>query len=170
MNSKKILILSVLLVVGLLQFSCVGTFYVVRHAEKLNSTDDTPLSAAGLLRAQTLADSLIGKGIDTIFASTKLRTQQTARPLANRLNKTITIYGLDTIDNFTRRIQKIKKSVLVVSHSNLIPGIVQTLSGQNVPPILETDFDNLYIIKIKKSWTGQVTRNLVIARYGVATP
>jgi broad specificity phosphatase PhoE len=173
LNKKKMkqryILQIVLVLVAVFQYACVGTFYVVRHAEKLNDTPDSPLSAQGFQRAATLADSLFAKGIDTIFVSTRQRTQQTARPLALRLNKQMKIYGLDTVASFSVRIKNIKKSVLIVSHTNFIPDIVQTISGQTVPAIVETDFDNMYKITVKRNWMGQTTRSLVIGRYGVVS-
>jgi broad specificity phosphatase PhoE len=170
MKTKTLLKSAILLLFTFGICSCTGTFYIVRHAEKLNSSDDTPLSSAGLQRAETLADSLITKGVDSIFASTRLRTQQTARPLALRLNKQVKIYGLDSVASFTHKIKKLKKTVLIVSHTNFIPQIVNILSGQTIDPIAESDYDNFYKVTIRRSWHGQISKSFKPGTYGILTP
>jgi broad specificity phosphatase PhoE len=157
------------LLISLAFSACTGTFYVVRHGDRLNNTDTTSLSNDGFARANTLRDTLLNKGIDSIFVSTKKRTQQTAQPLAIALKKQMRIYNRDTLESFVRTISKIKREVLVVSHSEQIQTVVNILSGQTVPEVNGTDFDNMYIIKIKINWLGQVSKSLVVTRYGVVT-
>ena len=130
--------------------ACTGTFYVVRHADRLNDSADTPLSDLGLERARVLRDTLLNKGIDSIFVSTKLRTQQTGQPLATALRKTLQIYNSDTLVSFINRISKIKKSILVVSHSEQIPLVIRGLCSQEIELIGSGDFDNMYVVTIKK--------------------
>jgi broad specificity phosphatase PhoE len=149
--------------------SCTTYYYVVRHAEKLNTTSNTPLSPTGFQRADALRDSLNGKGIDSIFVSTFLRTQQTAGPLATALQLTPVIHSPDTTAGLITRLKKIHgKDVLVVSHSDKVPLIVEGLSGQSVPAIAENDFDNLYIIRVKKCMGTR--RTLWHKTYGAPTP
>ncbi|RME04013.1 MAG: phosphoglycerate mutase, partial [Bacteroidetes bacterium] len=99
--------------------SCTSNYYFVRHAERANNTPDTPLSLEGQQRALALRDSLKDKGIDHIFATIYLRTQQTAIPLSEEIGIPLTIYHPDTTQQFVNRLKKIrKKDVLVVGHSN----------------------------------------------------
>ncbi len=150
--------------------ACTTKYYIVRHAERLNNSADSPLSTAGNARANILRDSLSGKGIGSIFASTFQRTQQTAQPLATALNLGLTLYKPDTTAGLVARLNKIRgKSVLVVGHSNTVPDLVLGLSGQSVAPIPETDFDNLYIVKISRGW-GSTRRTLVHTTYGPPSP
>jgi phosphohistidine phosphatase SixA len=149
--------------------SCVTHYYVVRHADRLNNTANSPLSEAGFARARALRDTLSTKSIDSIFASTFLRTQQTAEPTATALGKTVIIYSTDTTTGLINRLKKIVgKNVLVVGHSNTVPVIVQGLSDQAVAPIAEDDFDNLYIIKVRK-WMG-IKKWLTQTTYGKPSP
>jgi len=150
--------------------SCTTTYYyVVRHAERQDNSVGSPLSSIGLKRADILRDSLVGKGIDSIFASTFIRTRQTAEPMANALGKSLRIYSPDTTNYLITALKKIKrKKILVVGHSDKVPEIVKGLSGQTVPAIAPDDFDNLYIIKLKKG-LGHSSRMWHIT-YGPPSP
>lgn len=148
--------------------ACTTYYYVVRHAEKADNSANPPLSVAGQQRARDLRDSLAGKGIDSIFTSTFIRTRQTAEPLATLLNKTVRVHG-GTPDELVADLKAIKnKAVLVVGHSNTVPVIVNGLSGQTIPVIDENDFDNMYIIRVKKGLGTQ--RSLRHITYGATSP
>ncbi|MFQ5446140.1 MAG: histidine phosphatase family protein, partial [Saprospiraceae bacterium] len=113
--------------------SCTTTYYFVRHAERLDSSADSPLSAAGNIRAQILKDSLLNKGIDSIFATPYLRTQQTVQPLAGALGEPVTIYGTDTTAMFVQALKKVRgKELLVAGHSNTVPEMVLYMTGDTV--------------------------------------
>jgi broad specificity phosphatase PhoE len=69
------------------------TVLFVRHADidmAMSADDNTPLNARGRQRAELLADFLqdidVVAGVNAIYASDKRRTQETAAPLAKRLN------------------------------------------------------------------------------------
>ena len=149
--------------------ACTTKYYLVRHAERLNDSNDSPLSPIGHARANTLRDTLANKGIDQIFASTFERTQQTGQPLATALGMAVTVYRPDTTAGLVARLKKIRgKSVLVVGHSNTVPDLVQGLCGETVA-IPDDDFDNLFIVTIRRAW-GRTTTNLVKTTYGPASP
>lgn len=151
--------------------SCTTThYYLVRHAERLDNSSDSPLSDIGHSRANALREALITKGIDTLLASTRIRTQQTAQPLATALGKALTIYSPDTTAGLIQRLQQIKrKQVLVVGHSNTIPEIVKGLSGQAVQ-IADNDFDNLFIVTRRRFCWGRTTSKLGQTVYGATSP
>lgn len=128
--------------------SCNTTIYLVRHAEKADTTRDSPLSQKGEERAATLRDLLKSKGIDSIYTTAYQRTRQTAKPLAEALGISIITYKPDTI--FSEQLKALKgKKVVVVGHSNTIPEIINYIAGEKVS-IAEDDFDNLYIIRINR--------------------
>ncbi|MFN2457863.1 MAG: phosphoglycerate mutase family protein [Chitinophagaceae bacterium] len=142
---------------------------MVRHADRLDDSGNSPLSEVGFVRAGTLRDSLIGKRIDYLFASTFLRTQQTANPLAESLNKPVQIYNKDTTNKLIAALQRINgKKVLIVGHSDNVPAIVLGLSGQSVPVIGHDEFDNLYVIRIRKFITA--SKRLWHKTYGIPSP
>lgn len=152
--------------------ACTTTtyYYVVRHAEKRNVTDTSTLTLPGTKRAQALKDLLINKNIDFIFASVYVRTQLTAQPLADALNKPIELYSPDTTINFAKRLNHFSSSHnLIVGHSNNIAIIVKELSGADIAPIADNDFDNIYTIKVVKA-LRHTTRSLVPGTYGAPSP
>src|SRR6266852_161033 len=65
----------------------VTTVILIRHAEKNvePNNSDPDLSSAGQTRAQELARMFGDAGINTIYATQYKRTQQTLKPLADRL-------------------------------------------------------------------------------------
>ena len=60
--------------------------FLVRHADRLDWSEDTRLSKAGEERARRLAALLKDAGITTIYTTEFQRTQKTAEPLAQILN------------------------------------------------------------------------------------
>lgn len=143
------------------------TIYVVRHAEKQTSDFDTPLSSVGEQRAQALAEELAGGGVQRIYATARRRTQQTVRPLAERLKLDVVVLEPNAIDSLVQRIKAEErgKVVLVAGHNNTVPSIVQGLSGQAVDPIPESVFDRLYRVELPKEGPAVVT----VLRYGLPT-
>ncbi len=148
--------------------SCSASFYLVRHAEKGSGTDPQ-LTAAGLARAEALRDSLSSKDITRIFVTNYQRTQQTAEPLSVELGiEPIMIYANQT-DQLVQQLKAINNAnVLVVGHSNTIPVIIDSLmrSSQGVT-ISETDFDNLFKVKISRGTS--VVRRFSRTNYGQPT-
>lgn len=133
------------------------------------NASDPALTDIGMQRANDLNAYFGNKKPDSIFISKYLRTQQTAAPTAAAATITpVVVIQTDTngINAFVKRIYNInKKKVLIVGHSNTVPRIVKGLSGQTINPINETDYDNLYIIKIKR-----FNRQLTQTTYGAVSP
>ena len=84
------------------------TVTFVRHAESQANADgiiDTKVPGphlsdpVGVAQAQAIADVLALNGYDGIWASDMIRTQETAQPLADLLDKSISVRsGLHEID------------------------------------------------------------------------
>ena len=148
------------------------TVFLVRHAEKGGdpSERDPVLSDAGVARAATLADMLREVGISTIYSTPFIRTQETARPLADRLGLEITsIQPTRThIQDLavTLREQHGGETVLVVGHSNTIPGIVNALGAGPYENLTEEEYDDLFVVTLEADGTASVLR----LHYGVRTP
>ncbi len=147
--------------------SCSTTYYyVVRHAEKLNSTDDSPLNAAGFQRAQILADTLSTKHINRIFVSDKQRTQQTAAPTATLFSVTPVIIPVTNTNQLITDLKAISgKNVLVVRHSNEIHLIVNALSPSDTIAPIPDEFNNLFVVK-RRVFLWQKDIDLRRLKYG----
>jgi len=137
------------------------TVIFVRHADTdaamAGSDDDPPLNARGRARAELLADFLedvdVVASVNAIYVSDKRRTQETAAPLAKRLNLDVQIADhLDT-DGFMDHVQREHSGeiVLIVSHSNTIAPLIDELHGsKRLPPFGAEDFGELYIVTIPR--------------------
>jgi len=151
----KIILLFTIICLGLL--SCSRTVYVVRHAEKVASTDsaakmmtnDPPLSEAGKVRAIVLKDELDNKHIRHIYSTKTIRTMSTTGPLSQAIKVNIDPYS--NIDSLVNLIKSIKGNVLVVGHSNTVDDIVNKLCGQTkiAADLKDAEYDNLFIVKFR---------------------
>ncbi len=128
--------------------------FVVRHAERadggaaaMQKQTDPPLSPAGFARAEKLSAMLAEAGIKAIYATEFQRTGQTAASLAKKLGLTIHRYSSRDNAVLIQEMQKeySEKIVLIVGHSNTVPGILKALGGPDLT-LGEDEFDNLFII------------------------
>ena len=124
---------------------------VVRHAERADAgmaaqETDPALSAAGTARAARLDTTLADAGIKAIYATQYRRTQDTAKPLASRLNIGIEQTPLSN-EALIRRLKSEHANdvVLMVGHSNTIPAIIRALGGPDVM-VDDSDFGNIFFI------------------------
>ena len=156
----------VLLVLLLVLASCSSThYYVVRHGEKLNQTDNSPLNEAGLRRAEILADALSDKNISRIYVSDKQRTQQTAAPTAALFNVDPIIIPKAETDQLIAELKEVNgKNVLVVRHAEEIHFIVNALSPSDTIAPIPDEFDNLFVITNRR-FLGQRTSYLERRKY-----
>src|SRR6266481_4067169 len=71
----------------------VTTVILIRHAEKVidPNNPDVDLSPAGQERAQELVRMFADSGINAIYATQYKRTQETVKPLADRLGLPVTM-------------------------------------------------------------------------------
>ena len=119
--------------------------YLVRHAEKLVTTDKNPeLTKAGVIRAKQLAEFLVDKNISKIFSTDYKRTIQTAAPLAKQLNLKIHSYDPRQLKTFSEAALKESGNLLIVGHSNTTPMLVHLLGGNAHGAIDESEYDRLY--------------------------
>jgi broad specificity phosphatase PhoE len=137
----------------------VNTIFLVRHAEKTSGSADPGLSAAGLKRADCLANTLKDAGIKNIYVTEAKRTQQTADPLAKRLKLKPTVMKAEDSANLVRKLVYAGNgNTLVVGHSDTLPVIVARMKGGTVPPIGENEYDRLIAVTtMEGSATPMVT-------------
>ncbi len=143
--------------------------FVVRHAEKANATDPDPsLSDAGRERADALASALRVAGVSAVLVTPRVRTRETAAPLAVAMHLTAQVvpFGASTAEHAGLVAKAVREqrggAVLVVGHSNTVPAIIAALGGPTMPDLCDAAYANLFIVRIPAS--GPVT--LVRARFG----
>jgi len=134
---------------------CGVTVILTRHAEKAElPAKDPPLSPTGARRANLLARILADSGVDTVFVSEYLRTQQTAQPLAVRDQLKPQVMQAADTDAVIKAVRARSNGVvLIVGHSDTLPVIIAGLGGPIVK-IAETDFDNLFVLTLDGSQTS----------------
>jgi broad specificity phosphatase PhoE len=130
--------------------------YVVRHAEKISSTDsaakmmanDPPLSEAGKVRAIVLKDELKSKHIKHIYSTNTVRTRTTVEPLSQATK--INIESYSNVDSLVNVVQSMKGNVLIVGHSNTVDDIVNKLCRQTkiATDLNDKEYDNLFVVRI----------------------
>ena len=148
----------------------VTTVILIRHAEKNTEPNnpDPDLSPAGQARAQELVRMFGDTGINAIYATQYKRTQQTVKPLADRLGLPITqVNSKNTVDLLAQiRAQHSGQIIFIAGHNNTVPEIVAALGGPTYPTIPETEFDNLYIVSVYRTGKARVVK----LKYGTASP
>lgn len=143
------------------------TIFVMRHAEKVTANPEDPdpaLAPAGEARALELAQFFgrapKGQGLDAVVVSEFRRTQDTVRPLANRLGiPVIVVPAEDTRATARRALDENRGGrVLIVGHSDTVPVIVEELSGATVGPMSEADYGIVYLVTIPRFSRAAITR------------
>jgi phosphohistidine phosphatase SixA len=133
------------------------TFVVVRHANwKDDGSPDPPLTRAGKLRALRLADLLFSYAGVATYATQFRRAKDTARPTAELWKVPVSTYdaALPPAD----LINQIKRdhpagAVLIVGHSDTLPGIIEELCRCQIDPIPESDYAPRYQIALRPDGT-----------------
>lgn len=137
--------------------------FLVRHAEKVDSSRDPELSAAGKRRAELLAETLRDAGISHVLSSDFIRTRDTAAPLAARLGLEVELYDPDDLEALVTQIESLGGRYLVVGHSDTTPASVGLLGGDPHGEIDGwTEYDRLYILV--RASDGTVST--VLTRFG----
>ncbi len=128
----------------------VTTFILVRHAEKAaDGSEDPPLTDVGMQRAEALAKLLSSTPIDAVFSTGYKRSLETARPVAQQNKQEIQHYAPHQEKALLEQLKKkyAGKTVLMVGHSNTIPGIVNLLMGEEkLQDLQESEYDKVLIV------------------------
>jgi len=160
----QVIIIYTAIAIGLAWFfesQATTTIIFVRHAEKATEPADDPgLNEAGQRRVaeltRQLVDADVVAGIDAIYSTPFRRTQETAQPIADALDLPINTYDPSDSEAVLETILKNHKGkiILVVGHSNTVPVLIANLgASKKVPPIHDSEYDNIYIISIP--WFGK---------------
>jgi broad specificity phosphatase PhoE len=129
------------------------TLFIVRHAEKGSLATDPPLTGVGRERARDLARMLKDSGVTVIYATQFRRTQETAEPLAKELDKSPIVTDATKPAELAVELKALEPGTkaLVVSHSNIVPILIQKLTGDSVGEITELEYDRLYVVSLTPS-------------------
>ncbi|RBN50638.1 histidine phosphatase family protein [Flavobacterium psychrolimnae] len=147
---KKFLLLLTLLFLNIsFGQSNTTTYYFIRHAEKVDSSQNPDLSEKGLIRADLWNKIFSEISFDEIYSTDYKRTLQTASPTATIKKIEIKLYNPKTINIESFKKETLGKKVLIVGHSNTTPKFVNDIINQNLFSDIEDEtFGNLYIITI----------------------
>ena len=131
---------------------------LVRHAEKVDESQDPPLSAAGKARATALARHLRTAGITAIYVTQYQRTALTAAPLAAAASVKPVVLPSDERQALVERIRKEKGVVLVVGHSDSVPEILRLMGHPEPVTIAHAEYDNLFVLVPHRAGAPSVVR------------
>lgn len=163
---KNILLLALLVIsagVFAQENKTVSTYYLIRHAEKaaqasssmaeagkLNAQNPDPeLSPEGFTRAEKWAEVFQYVRFDAIYSTNYIRTKETAKPTAGKQGLEIILYNPKDFDFSRFKAETMGKTILIVGHSNTIPGFVNHLTGEEkYGNMEENNHSNLYIVQI----------------------
>src|SRR6185503_6279489 len=128
---KTIVVFAMLFIVfgAVVVFAFLSTFsrplttvILVRHAEKKLEPEnpDPDLTPEGVARAQEIARVFGDAGINAIYATQYKRTQQTVKPLADRIHVPVTLLNSKQTDELVNQIQTLHRgqTIFVAGHSN----------------------------------------------------
>lgn len=134
------------------------TIYLIRHAEKADNSANTALSVEGKKRANDWAIYFQDTPIDLFYSTPYLRTESTCLPLSDAKQKKIISYNPKEMDLKKLIAEYQGKTIFIVGHSNTIPKhINQFLGEEKYPEIPESEFGNLYMLKVKN---GTISHSL----------
>ena len=144
------------------------TIFIVRHAEKVSITGDPSLNKAGRQRAEALARVLGDARVSQVYITEYKRTMETAKPLSEDTKLAITRMGARQVDSLVASLRLLAPGTraLVVSHSNIVPLIVERLTGERIAEITEWDYDRLYLVTLQ----GEGLGSLMYLHYGAPNP
>ena len=141
----------------------VRTIFLMRHADKVSDAYDSPLNDQGHRRSRCLANMLGDAHIEQIFTSNLQRTQQTAAPLASRLQLKPVAIPADKPDELVDAIRSGSAgNVLVVWHGGSLPGVLRALGGPEVAPIGNAEYDRFYVLTLAADPTHPEVRFTVL--------
>lgn len=133
-----------------------SVIYIIRHAEKPDSTDDSDLAPKGVERAKALAETFPAhfSKPDFIVATAPSkhsnRPMETLAPLAAALHlKAADPFADDEVDKLAHELltqpQYAGKTILICWHHGDIPALAKALGAKKVPdPWPENVFDRVW--------------------------
>ncbi|MFD1553350.1 hypothetical protein DNU06_06710 [Putridiphycobacter roseus] len=152
----------ILFLCGIVLISCKNSkqekvIYLVRHAEKdLNDTSDNPpLTAAGVKRAQDLAKLLNEEDFKGIYSTKFQRNINTVLPLAILNELEIKTYEWHNWQSMLHEIMDQNKGTYIIcGHGdNILPMIEDLGIKKQLPPLGKLEYNKLYKVTMSKDST-----------------
>jgi|SRR5690554_3474352 len=138
------------------------TFIVVRHGEKSTEEPEDPrLDANGRARAQALAETLADVPLKAIYSTPTHRTRETAAPVAHAQALEVREYDPELAPSELATMLHIRHAgdtVLLVGHSNTVPGIVTALCACPVDAMTEEDYGDMFRVRIAADGDARLER------------
>ena len=145
---------------------------MMKSRGKLGGQNKIPRLANDRELAEMLSDVDVVAGVDAIYVTHTRRSEETARPLANRLKLPLNYYDAQDYEALQATIESKHKGkiVLVVAHSNTVPAIVSQFSGsKRIEPIDDDQYHDMFILS--RPWFGKVkTLGLKYGEISVGNP
>ena len=135
-------------------------FYVMRHLHTPAGATDPDLTAEGQHYAAAVSEWFRRDPPDVIYVSSTKRAQQTAAPLAARLQLTPKIYDPRDTPGLIAAVAAERGTVLIVGHSNTVPDIVEKLGGERPADLTHEDFGDVWHIAGPEKTTTRVRLSL----------
>lgn len=121
------------------------TIYLIRHGETTGDIEDRfggdyedHLTEKGQEQSRQLSEKLADKGIETIFSSPKIRAQETARILNQKLN-----IEIETVEDIRER-----------NHYGVMTGMIKTEARKEYPDLIKLLSDTRNTIKGGEDYYG----------------
>jgi broad specificity phosphatase PhoE len=130
--------------------SKLTTIYIVRHAEKVDESQDAALSDIGKARAATLAWMLRDVAFDAAYSTDYQRTRDTIGPLVGGHTIEMDVSTPPTKLAEAIRTQHVGQTIVVCGHSNTVPMFLRDL-GVAFPDDLLKVYDDLFVVTLAQT-------------------
>ncbi len=124
---------------------------LVRHAEKLDSSEDPPLTPAGHERAALLANMLQDVPLSAVYSTRYQRNRDTVGPVAGKKGLETQVYEPSNPSGFMAQVLEKHKgeAVLIVGHTDNVPKMLNFLVRKDLhTDIPMPEYDGIYIVTV----------------------
>ncbi|WP_425418200.1 phosphoglycerate mutase family protein [Oricola indica] len=148
MNSRMLAIGILAALLSAMPASAQEKVFVIRHADKETGKPDPALTDAGRERASNWAEFLINAGIDVVINTDARRSRETGEIIAQSLDAErdeVPVTDLAALMDLMT-FDYSEQTVLVVAHTETIPGILGNMGVSETIELAEDDYANLFLV------------------------